>query len=436
MACTAPYKATFHFHEGNMAKLSNSTEDKKSIVEKQSELILKEQVQHDRAVLARLLKLGLAHELAAQQSINLESNEELSRMIPILCAYFSQEELTELVGTQAAEHILNMHRMEALQNLYLESELQHILHAFREAKIPLMLFKGPALAYTIYPQTHLRTYHDIDALIHADDIPRAQELLVQMGYSFYDEFRVNAIDNKRSGYNYVLKRPDSWLEVLIELHTAPHASEIGSAFDVQSLWASSQPISLLGEQALTMDMQDHLLYLCWHYRFHGFTRLLWLYDIVMLVRASGTHMEWTALIASARRQHLATTLYYCLSWCRDIFGVALPDDVFDRLRPPRSCRLIVERIALPDPAKALSSAQSSSRRIIAQRSMVDHPLALLQAGLAALFPSPAILNRRYMSKSRLPVQFFFLYYLIHPWITLAKGLRYLLKPARKRRTME
>lgn len=413
-----------------MAKLGSSTEEKKSIVEKQPELIIKEEIQDDRAVLARLLKLGLAYEPGAKQSINLETNEELSRMVPILCAYFSQEELAELVGTNAAASILNVHRMEALQNLLLESELQHILHAFSEAKIPLMLFKGPALAYTIYRQKHLRTYHDIDALIHAEDIPLAHELLVGMGYKFYEEFQVNAIDNLRSGYNYILKRPDSWLEVLIELHTAPHTSEIGSAFDVQSLWASAQPITLLGEQALTMDIQNHLLYLCWHYRFHGFTRLLWLYDIVMILRAVGDELDWTTLIASARRQHIATTLYYCLSWCRDIFGIVLPGDVCKRLRPHWSCRLIVERIAMPDPAQALASAQWSSRRIIAQRAMVDHPLALFQAGLAAIFPSPAILGRRYMGKSRLPLRFFFLYYLIHPWITLVKGVRYLFRPKR------
>ncbi len=163
-----------------------------------------------------------------------------------------------------------------LQNLFLEGELQKILHAFNEAHIPLMLFKGPALAYSAYPKahipSHIRTYHDIDGLLQPADLARAHDLLTEMGYSFYEEFRANVINNKRTGYNYILEEEDSWLGVLIELHTAPHDSEIGMDFDVDALWANAQAITVLGEPTLTMHPIDHLLYLCWHYRFHGFSR--------------------------------------------------------------------------------------------------------------------------------------------------------------------
>src|SRR5205085_5463747 len=118
------------------------------------------------------------------------------------------------------------------------------------ANIPLMLFKGPALAYAVYPQSHLRTYHDIDALIAQDNLDRAHKLLTEMGYTFYEEYRANVTNKKRSGYNFLLKRPDSWLEVLIELHTAPHNSDIGGNFDVETLWANAQPIAVLAKPRL------------------------------------------------------------------------------------------------------------------------------------------------------------------------------------------
>src|SRR5207253_318808 len=119
--------------------------------------------------------------------------------------------------------------------------------------------------------------------------------------------------------NFTLQRADSWLEVLIELHTAPHESEIGTDFDVEALWADAQEITVLGESALTMQPVDHLLYLCWHYRFHAFSRMLWLYDIVVMVRALGRDFDWPTLVRKARRQRLATTLYYCLVWSRTLF---------------------------------------------------------------------------------------------------------------------
>jgi Uncharacterised nucleotidyltransferase len=384
----------------------------------------------DKRALMAFLKEGLGDTLVQGKSVNLDSSQELTRMIPIICAYFSQHELTQLVGRKTAKKILELQRTEMLQNLFLERELQNVLRTFKEAGIRLLLFKGPALAYTVYPQPHLRTYHDIDALIHPDDLSRAHDVLTQVGYTFYEEFETNAVDSERSGYNYILKRADSWLEVLIELHTAFHASEIGTIFNVEALWERAQAISVLGEPTLTLGTVDHLLYLCWHYRFHGFTRLLWLYDLVVMLRATGTQLDWNEVVRTAQEQHLVATLYYCLSWCRDLFDVAIPAEIHAKLRPPLLSRVIVERIAMPHVLKALTAAPLLPRRMVARRAMSDSQAELIQAGLRMLFPTPAALVRRYMSHSRWPLQLFFVFYLIHPWVTLVKGCRDLMKRGR------
>lgn len=389
-------------------------------------------IQNDKETLTHLLKLGAADAFARGQTINLDTDEEFSRLVPILCAYFSREELIELVGEKTTSDIFDMHHQMVLQNLVIESELQRCLAAFKQAEIPLILFKGPALSYTIYPEAHLRTYHDIDALIHPEDLPRAHELLKRMGYTFYEEFRASAIANQRTGYNYILGRSNSQLQVLIELHTAPHPSEIGTHFASNALRERARSIVVLGEPTLTLDPIDHLLYLCWHYRFHAFTRLIWLYDLVVMLRAIEPELDWMLLVHQAQRQSLATTLYYCLSWCRDLFGVTVPEQVFARLRPPLACRLIIERIVLPEGANALAATSRKARRIVAHRAMVDSKTSLLKAGFRALFPSRATIGLRYMNYSRLPLQFYSLYYLIHPWITLARACRYLLISGRER----
>jgi len=380
----------------------------------------------------RALRCLLQHGMIGQgEHIDLNTNEELPRLIPVLVANFSPEELAELVGKQVAARMLEMYRTETLQNLFLEAELQHVLHAFDEAGIAIMLFKGPALAYTVYPQPHLRTYHDLDMLIHEEDLPRARAMLAGIGYTFYEEFRANVTNDRPGGYNFKLKPADSWLAALIELHTAPHDSDIGMNFDVAALWANAQPITVSGEPALTMHPIDHLLYLCWHYRFHSFSRLLWLYDLVVIARSGGDNFDWDRLVERAQRQKLATTAYYCLTWCRDLFGVAIPDRVLQTLEPPRLCRLIIERFVLPDPASALATPQGYTRRVLAHHAMVDRSGELLKVGLRTLFPSRAIIGQRYQRywerHSWLPLQFFFLFYFIHPWITLAKGIRYVIR---------
>jgi hypothetical protein len=386
-----------------------------------------ETVLSDKDALIRLLKPGLAELRACGQTIDLNTNEELARLAPVLCSCFSQEELAQLFDARVAADMLSVYHTEMLQNLYLEHALQDILRAFNEANILLLLFKGPVLAHHYYAQPRLRTYHDIDALISPTDLERARDLLLRQGFTSYEEFRSNVTDETRSGYNFLLKQGDSWLEVLVELHTAPHASEIGSRFDVEALWKEARTTTLLEQPVLIMGHIDHLLYLCWHYRFHGFTRLLWLYDIVVMVRATSREEDWSELAKRARQLDLATTLYYLLLWCRDLFQAPVPGRVFRMLRPPLVSRLVIERIALPDVAQALVSSLQQPRRILARRFMVDSSSDLLKAGTRALFPSKAAIGRRYMSHSRLPLRLYFVFYAVHPWVTLAKGLRFLFR---------
>ena len=388
-------------------------------------------IERDRETFTRLLRLIVSEQSSKCQTINLNTNHELSRLIPVLCTYFSPEELAELVGEKLTNDILDIYHLEILQNMFLEREFEEVLRRFNSASIPLMLIKGPALAYTVYPKAHLRTYHDIDTLIQPGHIADAHELLTQMGYVFYNEYRADAFDEQRTGYNYSLKRSDIPFPVLIELHTAPHSSEIGTLFERDELWNNANTITIFGQSVRTMSPTDHLLYLCWHYRFHGFTRLLWLYDLVMMLRVYGDEIDWDALVHSAQRQRMAADLYYCLSWCRDLFGVAISDSVFTMMRPPLLSRLIVERKAMPDVAKALAVADYKERRLLARRAMVDSNGDLFKAGLRVFFPSPIALQKRYMDHSRLPLRLFFLYYLIHPWITLAKGVRNVLRQERK-----
>src|SRR5258708_13468223 len=245
-------------------------------------LTTQEYTRHDKTVFARFLKYISAEVRTGKQRLNLASNEELPRLIPVLCNYFSRKELTELIGEHITNEFMQMHRLEMLQNLFLESVLRSVLDGFKEANIPLMLIKGPVLAYTVYPKPHMRTYHDIDALIQPGDLAHAQDMLTQMGYSSYNEYRADAVDEERTGYHFSLQSPGSPFAAIIELHTAPHASEIGTLFDREALWKNATAMTILDQPVVTMNPADHFLYLCCVNVFHGFTLVLWCDNICMM----------------------------------------------------------------------------------------------------------------------------------------------------------
>ena len=71
------------------------------------------------------------------------------------------------------------------QNLIWLQEWQHLLQLLDEAAIPVISFKGPALALTAYGDLTLREFHDLDLLVHPADVPRARDVLLRTGYTLW-----------------------------------------------------------------------------------------------------------------------------------------------------------------------------------------------------------------------------------------------------------
>src|SRR5215467_3398392 len=90
----------------------------------------KQSILVDKKALAALLQVIVANTPSRDQNDDLDTNEELLRLIPVLCTNFSRQELVQLVGEKLTARIAELNRLEIAQNLILESELQHILHAF------------------------------------------------------------------------------------------------------------------------------------------------------------------------------------------------------------------------------------------------------------------------------------------------------------------
>src|SRR5207245_8622391 len=63
-------------------------------------------IERDRETFTRLLRLIVSEQSSKCQTINLNTNHELSRLIPVLFTYFSPEELAELFVEKLTNDIL------------------------------------------------------------------------------------------------------------------------------------------------------------------------------------------------------------------------------------------------------------------------------------------------------------------------------------------
>ena len=140
-----------------------------------------------------------------------------------------------------------------------------------------VVFKGPTVAAR-YPEPGLRQMEDIDLLLPLADHRRALDTLDKAGWHVA---RAGGVGH----YDTVLiheQVPSLSLEVHYGLEDT---SERVTALNPALLWSRRVPIDCAGTPAFGLSQADELVVLAAHAGkpFHGFTRLIWIADLAMIV---------------------------------------------------------------------------------------------------------------------------------------------------------
>ena len=283
----------------------------------------------------------------------------------------------------------------AALNAVLYQELETILNGLESAQIPVIVLKGAHLARNLYPDSSLRPMHDLDLLGREEDFERARIVLHSMGYSQPLAYLSQNL-NRTLGYHQYLGKKDSDLPG-VELHWGLLAgSKDRRAAPVAWFWETSQPYqpsagapnAWLTVRALAPTA--NLLYLAAHLflKHRGVSgRLLWLYDVYLLLREHGEDVDWEVGLRKADEFDWTSALYGALLAAQEELGARLPEGLLEHLV---SC--------YPD-----LSQQANRRGFRPQLQMAASWESLanlswrarLQVWLAVLFPSPAHMRWRY-----------------------------------------
>jgi len=283
------------------------------------------------------------------------------------------------------------------RNMLLYRELRRVLDVLGESGIPAIALKGAALAATLYPHIGLRPMGDLDLLVPRPLIEKAVQAARSFGYREIHPELAPGI-NKVVGYHVHLQG-GLQAPACVELHW----SLMGGDHDWRSppmgwFWEQTELISSDGggeqggiEGSHTLTPTAHLPYLAAHLMLHhGETqaRLLWFYDIHLVIHRWGERLNWDELLARSADFRWAAALFAALQGAQLRFHTVLPPGVLDVLtdvRDPHSQRF-VERNADP--------SQTSAARTWNKLTALSWP-ARLRLALALVFPSPAHLRWRY-----------------------------------------
>jgi len=213
---------------------------------------------------------------------------------------------SEEVATGWGKELLRELRSAAAFQTRRDECLRALLDALAAAGILAMVFKGAALAHTLYEQPWERPAADIDILIDRTDRERCETVLRAEGWQRDPESNAELASTQR---HYSKTLPSGRTE-FVDLHwkvvNPPLFADVLAHGDLRP---SAVPIGALGPGAWTLADGDALFVACIHLAAHHAEqpRLLWLLDVHRLGERLTTAHEARFLSLVERRGMRAVT---------------------------------------------------------------------------------------------------------------------------------
>ena len=260
-------------------------------------------------------------------------------------------------------------------------ELERVLQAFAQANIPVMVLKGIALAQEVYLEPSTRRMNDLDLLVHGKDVEAALQALRTCGYHMQKAiYHMAFVGGPRQ-------------QVAVELHWSLMRRDSGYA---DRLWKRGCAWRVNAEHApeaalaLRLNPLDNLLYLSTHLMLQHAgdgARLLWYYDIHLLLRRYSEELDWACLLAEAEASGRAQPLFQALEGVRERFGdLWLPEGFMKELE-----RLSASGVT---PVHSEDWVQQWTWDALCELGW----RARLRLGLGLLLPHPEYMRWRYQPK--------------------------------------
>jgi hypothetical protein len=202
-------------------------------------------------------------------------------------------------------------------------QLRAVQVSFASAGIPMVAYKGPALAVAAYGDVGARAPLDIDILVPRGAVEPARERLSGLGY------RLDVSAHRLFAAFPALAREDHFHprdpnDFIVELHVAVVPWALATRFDIDAMCARATAVSVGGATVMSMAAEDHLLVVAAHAAGHWWRELRHASEIDGLAT---TALDWDAVLARARQARVERILAVALIAARDLFGTALSASV-------------------------------------------------------------------------------------------------------------
>lgn len=226
----------------------------------------------------------------------------------------------------------------SLYGEYCSGHIKRILEALTSLGIRVIVLKGWAHIQTIYGRDFgQRLCEDIDILVHPDDVDAVEAVFDRQNYIVEEQSWPGYNRRYHNGTRYFV--PNSKAEFGGTFSVGLHwglmhiPSYDPRQIDVDALFATSMPLSIMGIQVLQLAPEDEIAYLCGHVGLHHrFDDAIFrYYEVAALLVMTSGELDWSKIIEKAIRWCLVLQVRKTLGNIEESWKGLLDSEVLSKL---------------------------------------------------------------------------------------------------------
>ena len=289
---------------------------------------------HIDTALAQEIRALLQREIDWRFFGQLASDHQVAPLVGhTLCTHFSAACPAHIV-----EQFRTLLQRNTSHNLFLAHALTSALALFSAHRVRAIAYKGPILAASTYGNLGLRSFADLDLLVHPWDYHfRVAELLLARGWSQVADY----------GFERTFK--DASRRVRLDVHQSltPKRS-MPFALDFDRAWRRGVDVPLSGATVKTFAPSDLLLVLCVQIAKDmgddgKAAPLIKICDVAEWVRAH-PQVDWNKLLRYAARLGALRMVLLGLAVAQRLLGAKLPPEIAQRMCDEAALATLVDHV--------------------------------------------------------------------------------------------
>lgn len=282
---------------------------------------------------------------------DLVENGSYRNLIPLVYYTLGKNNLLCSLTVEAQNSLRTTYLGMAQHSIRLFNELEKILDILERAEIDIMVFKGAALAETVYPNIVLRPMADIDFLVRdRNDVYRIERLLEPAGYSpIYRESDDAFVDAVISEWTFISSKNK---QVALDFHhNLPY---LGNGIkSTKNVWNDAFHGYVAGHKTWLMRPEEAIPELIAHELIqHREDRVLLYCDLGFIIKKH--QINWQEILDNIDQSPAGEYVWRALQRARVDFGIQIPVEVIETIRK-RSSTLGSFRTVLITDSKLIHS---------------------------------------------------------------------------------